>query len=48
MNSYTFLSAAPPRMFSLGKTHPPPPGINCQATQQGGAVCSDGTVFPPN
>jgi len=31
---------------SLGTGHPPPPGVCCQATQDGGTVCSDGFVGP--
>lgn len=31
---------------SLGYGHPPPPGVCCQATQDGGTVCSDGFVGP--
>lgn len=31
----------------LGQKPQPPPGVNCQATQDGGVVCSDGRVFPP-
>lgn len=31
----------------LGQKPQPPPGVNCQATQDGGVVCSDGKVFPP-
>lgn len=30
---------------SLG-AGPPPPGVCCQATQDGGTVCSDGFVGP--
>lgn len=30
-----------------GTGQPPPPGINCQATQDGGAICSEGTGFSP-
>lgn len=32
---------------SLGYGHPPPAGVCCQATQDGGTVCSDGFVGPP-
>jgi hypothetical protein len=35
-------------VVNLGQKPPPPPGVCCQATQDGGAVCSDGQVFPPN
>lgn len=31
---------------SLGYGHPPPPGVCCQATPDGGTVCSDGFVGP--
>lgn len=31
---------------SLGYGHPPPPGVCCQATQDGGTVCSDGFIGP--
>jgi hypothetical protein len=31
---------------SLGYGHPPPPGVCCQATQDGGTICSDGFVGP--
>lgn len=34
-----------PRLSGTGQ--PPPPGINCQATQDGGAICSEGTGFSP-
>lgn len=30
-----------------GTGQPPPAGLNCQATQDGGMICSDGTPFPP-
>lgn len=33
-----------PRLSGDG---PVPPGYNCQATQEGGVICSDGTGFPP-
>ena len=32
---------------SLGYGHPPPPGVCCQATPDGGTICSDGFVGPP-
>jgi hypothetical protein len=32
---------------SLGFGHPPPPGVCCQAMQDGGTVCSDGFIGPP-
>jgi hypothetical protein len=32
---------------SLGYGHPPPPGVCCQATPDGGTVCSDGFRGPP-
>jgi hypothetical protein len=32
---------------SLGYGHPPPPGVCCQATPDGGTVCSDGFIGPP-
>lgn len=35
------------RRPSLGFGHPPPPGVCCQATPDGGTVCSDGFVGPP-
>jgi len=31
----------------LSGDQPVPPGYNCQATQEGGVICSDGTGFPP-
>jgi len=31
----------------LAGNGPVPPGYNCQATQEGGVICSDGTGFPP-
>lgn len=31
---------------SLGYGHPPPPGVCCQATPDGGTICSDGFVGP--
>jgi hypothetical protein len=31
----------------LGQKPQPPPGVCCQATQDGGVICSDGTGFPP-
>jgi len=34
------------RVMNLGQKPPPPPGVCCQATEEGGAVCSDGTVYP--
>ena len=30
----------------LGYGHPPPPGVCCQATKDGGTVCSDGFIGP--
>jgi hypothetical protein len=30
----------------LGYGHPPPPGVCCQATPDGGTVCSDGFHGP--
>lgn len=35
------------RRARLGVGHPPPPGVCCQATPDGGTVCSDGFVGPP-
>lgn len=35
------------RVRMAGTGQPPPPGINCQATQDGGAICSEGTGFSP-
>lgn len=32
---------------SIGFSHPPPPGVCCQATADGGTVCSDGFIGPP-
>lgn len=32
---------------ALGQKRPPPPGICCQRTPDGGVICSDGTGFPP-
>jgi hypothetical protein len=31
----------------LGQKKQIPPGVCCQATQDGGVACSDGTIFPP-
>lgn len=31
---------------SLAYGHPPPPGVCCQATPDGGTICSDGFVGP--
>lgn len=31
---------------TLGVGHPPAPGVCCQATQDGGTVCSDGFIGP--
>lgn len=31
---------------SLGYGHPPPSGVCCQATPDGGTICSDGFVGP--
>lgn len=35
------------RYASLGVGKPVPPGICCQATKDGGAICSTGQGFPP-
>lgn len=37
--------ARPRRTLGVGK--PVPPGICCQATEDGGAICSTGQGFPP-
>lgn len=34
------------RILNLGGIGAPPPGVCCQATRDGGVVCSDGTVYP--
>jgi hypothetical protein len=43
------LFSARPRVnrATLGVGKPVPPGICCQATQDGGAICSTGQGFPP-
>lgn len=33
-------------IYNMGGGGAPPPGVCCQATKDGGVVCSDGTVFP--
>ena len=42
---------APPELSEipdqhLGSSHPPPPGVCCQARKNGGTVCSDGFIGP--
>ncbi len=32
----------------MGQRLPPPPGVCCQSTQDGGVICSNGRGFPPN
>lgn len=32
---------------TLGQKQPPPPGVCCQKTQDGGSICSTGQGFPP-
>ena len=36
------------RRATLGVGKPVPPGVCCQATQDGGAICSTGQGFPPD
>lgn len=43
MRAYPVMNAG----LYMGGNAPPPPGICCQATQDGGVICSDGTGFPP-
>jgi len=40
---------ARPRVYgaTLGQKKPPPPGVCCQKTPDGGAICSTGQGFPP-
>lgn len=35
------------RSTTLGQKKAPPPGVCCQATQDGGSICSTGQGFPP-
>jgi hypothetical protein len=36
-----------PGMHGRSLGFPPPPGVCCQATADGGKICSDGTGYPP-
>lgn len=48
MSGFASGTSLPLRRVRLAGTGlPPPPGINCQATQDGGAICSEGTGFSP-
>jgi len=52
----TYPTVFPPllrRSLGLGQVYPPgvktaPEYRACQKTKDGGVVCSDGTVYPPN
>lgn len=35
------------KTVTLGQKQPPPPGVCCQATRDGGVICSTGKGFPP-